>query len=163
MQLKKNCPNLPGPMWKSNYSLNLITGCTTNFTTNTQAWLLLDLLNHLYWTCLTKWSMLKDLKKQHIMPQCKEIQERMRNVKQVIDMYQSETGYKAISTALRLQQTKVRAIIHKCRKLGTVVNLPRSGWPTKITPRAQQQLIQEVIKKPRTTSKELQASLESWP
>ncbi len=28
-------------------------------------------------------------------------------------------------------------IIHKWRKLGTVVNLPRSGWPTKITLRAQ--------------------------
>ncbi len=42
-----------------------------------------------------------------------------------------------------------------------MVNLPRSGWPTKITPRAQSRLIQEVIKKPRTTSKELQASFAS--
>ncbi len=41
------------------------------------------------------------------------------------------------------------------------MNLPRSGRPTKITPRAQRQLIQEVIKEPRTTSKELQASLAS--
>ncbi len=55
----------------------------------------------------------------------------------------------------------VRAIIHKWRKLGTVVNLLRSGRPTKITPRAQWRLIQEVIKEPRTTSKELQASLAS--
>ncbi len=38
-------------------------------------------------------------------------------------------------------------------------NLPRSGQPTKTTPRAQRRLIQEVIKEPRTTSKELQASL----
>ncbi len=42
-----------------------------------------------------------------------------------------------------------------------MVNLPRSGRPTKITPRAQRRLIQEVIKDPRTTSKELQASLAS--
>ncbi len=35
------------------------------------------------------------------------------------------------------------------------------GRPTKITPRSQQRLIQEVIKEPRTTSKELQASLSS--
>ncbi|KAK3527102.1 hypothetical protein QTP86_010826 [Hemibagrus guttatus] len=40
-------------------------------------------------------------------------------------------------------------------------NLPRSGRPTKITPRAQRQLIQEVTKDPTTTSKELQASLVS--
>ncbi|KAK3547241.1 hypothetical protein QTP86_017822, partial [Hemibagrus guttatus] len=39
--------------------------------------------------------------------------------------------------------------------------VPRSGRPTKITPRAQQQLIQEVTKDPTTTSKELQASLAS--
>ncbi len=56
---------------------------------------------------------------------------------------------------------KKRAIIHKWRKLGTVVNLLRSGRPTKITPREQHRLIQEVIKEPRTTSKELQASLAS--
>uniref|UniRef100_A0AAY5KSE6 Transposase Tc1-like domain-containing protein n=1 Tax=Esox lucius TaxID=8010 RepID=A0AAY5KSE6_ESOLU len=44
---------------------------------------------------------------------------------------------------------------------GTVVNLPRSGRPTKITPRAQHRLIQEFTKDPTTTSKELQASLAS--
>ncbi len=104
--------------------------------------------------CLTKWSMLKE---QHIMPRSKEIQEQMRN--KIVDMYQSGKGYKAISKALGLQRTTVRAIIHKWRKLGTVVNLPRCGRPTKITPRAQQRLIQEVIQEPRTTSKELQASL----
>ncbi len=76
-------------------------------------------------------------------------------------MYQSGKGYKAISKALGLQRTTVRAIIHKWRKLGTVLNLPRSGLPIKITPRAQRRLIQEVIKEPRTTSKELQASLAS--
>ncbi len=93
------------------------------------------------------------------MPRSKEIQEQMRN--KIVDMYQSGKGYKAISRALGLQQTTVRAIIHKWRKLGTVVNFPRSGRPTKITPRAQRRLIQEVIKEPRTTSKELQASVAS--
>ncbi len=52
-------------------------------------------------------------------------------------MYQSGKGYKDISKALGLQRTEVRAIIHKWRRLRTVVKLPRSGWPTKITPRAQ--------------------------
>ncbi len=41
------------------------------------------------------------------------------------------------------------------------MNLPRSGWPTKITPIARWWFIQEVIIEPRTTSKELQASLAS--
>ncbi len=93
------------------------------------------------------------------MLRSKEIQEQMRN--RIVDMYQSRKGYKAISKALGLQRTTIRAIIHKWRKFGTVVNLPRSGRPTKITPRAQRRLIQEVIKEPRTTSKELQASLDS--
>ncbi len=97
--------------------------------------------------------------KEHIMPQSKEIQEQMRS--KIVDMYQSGKGYKAISKALVLQRTTVRAIIHKWRKHGTVLNLPRSGRPTKISPRAQRSLIQEVIKEPRTTSKELQASLAS--
>ncbi len=93
------------------------------------------------------------------MPRSKEIQEQMRN--KIVHMYQSGKGYKAISKALGLQRTTVRAIIHKWRKLVTVVKLPRSGRPTKITPRAQRRLIQEVIKEPKITSKELQASLAS--
>ena len=76
------------------------------------------------------------------MPRSKEIQEQMRN--KVIDIYQSGKGYKAISKALGLQQTMVRAIIHKWRKFG-----------------GQRRLIQEVTKEPTTTSKELQASLAS--
>uniref|UniRef100_A0A803KF20 Transposase Tc1-like domain-containing protein n=1 Tax=Xenopus tropicalis TaxID=8364 RepID=A0A803KF20_XENTR len=93
------------------------------------------------------------------MPRSKEIEEQMRT--KVIEIYQSGKGYKAISKALGLQRTTVRAIIHKWQKHGTVVNVPRSGRPTKITPRAQRQLIREATKDPRTTSKELQASLAS--
>ncbi|KAK3522302.1 hypothetical protein QTP86_001995 [Hemibagrus guttatus] len=93
------------------------------------------------------------------MPRSKEIQKQMRE--KVIEIYQSGKGYKAISKALGLLQTTVRAIIYKWRKHGTVENLPRSGQTTKITPRAQRQLIQEVTKDPTTTSKELQASLAS--
>ncbi|KAK3530436.1 hypothetical protein QTP86_024348, partial [Hemibagrus guttatus] len=78
-----------------------------------------------------------------------------------LPIYQSGKGYKAISKTLGLPQITVRAIIYKWRKHGTVENLPRSGRATKITPRAQRQLIQEVTKDPTTTSKELQASLAS--
>ncbi len=82
------------------------------------------------------------LKEQQIMLRSKEIQEQMR--KKIVDMYQSGKGYKVISKALGLQRTMIRAIIHKWRKLVIVVilvNLSRSGRPTKITPRAQRQLI----------------------
>ncbi|KAK3563061.1 hypothetical protein QTP86_015863, partial [Hemibagrus guttatus] len=78
-----------------------------------------------------------------------------------LPIYQSGKGYKAISKVLGLLRTTVRAIIYKLCKHGTVENLPRSGRPTKVTPRAQRQLIQEVTKDPTTTSKELQASLTS--
>lgn len=84
-----------------------------------------------------------------------------RNEKKVIGIYQSGKGDKTISKAVGLQRTTVRAIIHKWRKLETVVNLPRSGQPTKITPRVHRRLIQEVTKEPRKTSKELQVSLAS--
>ncbi len=47
------------------------------------------------------------------------MQEQMRN--KIVDMYQSGKDYKAISKALGLQRTMVRAIIHKWRKLVKVV------------------------------------------
>uniref|UniRef100_A0A8C6K5C0 Transposase Tc1-like domain-containing protein n=1 Tax=Nothobranchius furzeri TaxID=105023 RepID=A0A8C6K5C0_NOTFU len=110
-------------------------------------------------SCLTLRSRPKAPQKLNIMPRSKEIQEQMRT--KVIEIYRSGKGYKAISKALGLQRTTVRAIIHKWQQHGTVVNLPRSGPPTKMTPRAQRRLIREVTKDPRTTSKELQASLAS--
>uniref|UniRef100_A0A8C6VYB8 Transposase Tc1-like domain-containing protein n=1 Tax=Nothobranchius furzeri TaxID=105023 RepID=A0A8C6VYB8_NOTFU len=110
-------------------------------------------------SCLTQRSRPKAPQKLDIMPRSKEIQEQMRT--KVTEIYRSGKGYKAISKALGLQRTTVRAIIHKWQQHETVVDLPRSGRPTKITPRSQRQLIREVTKDPRTTSKELQASLAS--
>ncbi len=78
----------------------------------------------------------------------KEIQEQMTN--KIVD----------ISLERVKKPQMVKAIIHKWRKLGTAVDLPRSGRPSKIAPRAQRRLIQEVIKEPRTSSKELQASIK---
>ncbi|KAK3553520.1 hypothetical protein QTP70_004150 [Hemibagrus guttatus] len=85
----------------------------------------------------------------------------------VIESYQHGKGYKAISKPLGLPRTTVRAIIYKWRKHGSVENLPRSGRPTKITPKAQRKLNQEVTKDPTTTSKEphllqLKTGTETW-
>ncbi|XP_054637197.1 thrombospondin type-1 domain-containing protein 4 isoform X2 [Dunckerocampus dactyliophorus] len=67
----------------------------------------------------------------------------------------------SVTKPAKRKPTTVRAIIHKWPKHGTVVNLPWTGQPTKMTPRAQRRLIREVTKDPTTTSKELQASLAS--
>lgn len=48
-----------------------------------------------------------------------------------------EKDYKAISKALGLQQATMRAIIYKWGKYVRVVNLPRRGHMTKITPKVQ--------------------------
>lgn len=56
----------------------------------------------------------------------------MRN--KVTDIYQSVNGYKITKKSLGLQQTIVRDIIYKWRKLGTVVNLAGSGWLSKTIP-----------------------------
>ena len=63
----------------------------------------------------------------------RSIEEQMSN--KATDIYQSGKGYKAISKALGLQPTTVTAIIYKWRKHETVVNLPRSGQPKKMTSR----------------------------
>ncbi len=90
------------------------------------------------------------------MPRSKEIQEQVRN--KIVDMYQSGKGSNAISKAVGPQ---LEPLSTNGEHLEQWRNLPRSGQPTTITPRAQRRLIQEVIKEPRTTSKELQASLAS--
>lgn len=53
----------------------------------------------------------------------------MRN--NVIGIYQSGIDYKAISKALRLQRTSLKAIIHKLQRNGQVLKLPRSAQLTK--------------------------------
>lgn len=69
-----------------------------------------------------------------------------------------EKVYKAIAKTL---VTMVKPINRILRKLGTVVTLPRSCLPSKITSRAQWRLIWEVKKEPTKTSEKLQASLVS--
>lgn len=91
------------------------------------------------------------------MPRSREISEELR--KKVVEAHQSGKGYKLISKALGLSKTTVRAILHKWKKFGTVMNLPRSGRPPKILPKTRREIIREVMKNPSTTSKDLQAAL----
>uniref|UniRef100_A0A672NXR3 Uncharacterized protein n=1 Tax=Sinocyclocheilus grahami TaxID=75366 RepID=A0A672NXR3_SINGR len=100
---------------------------------------------------------IKDSFSKCIMPRSKEIPEDVKE--KIIFYHKSGKGYKAISKIMGVHRSTVRTIISKWKTLGTVMNLPRSGRPTKISPRTQRKIIQEVTKKPEITSKELQASL----
>ncbi|KAL0167409.1 hypothetical protein M9458_035631, partial [Cirrhinus mrigala] len=48
----------------------------------------------------------------------------------------------------------------KRRALGTVVKLPRSAWPAKVSPEAQPKIIQTVTEDPEAAPRERQAPLE---
>lgn len=50
--------------------------------------------------------------------------------------------------------------MHKWRQFGTVVTLPRSDRPAKVTLRAQRIIISEVKKDPRVSAEDLRKSLE---
>lgn len=69
-------------------------------------------------------------------------------------------GQYNLSKALGLQWATVGDVINQQRKLGTVMNVPKSGRPAKMAPRAQWRLIEEVRKESRT-SKGQQALLAS--
>ncbi len=51
--------------------------------------------------------------------------------------------------------------VYKWRKFKTTATFPRSGQPTKITPKARLVIVREVAKDPRVTSKQLKAFLTS--
>ena len=74
-----------------------------------------------------------------------------------MDFYNS---YKGISKSLDVHQSMVRQIVYKWRKFNTIVTLPRSGRPAKMTARAQSRMLNEVKKNSRVSAKDLQKSLE---
>lgn len=98
-------------------------------------------------------------KKKRTMPRSKEISEDTR--RKVVEAHESGKGYKLISKAIGLPKTTIRAILRKWKRFGTVVTLPRSGRPSKISPTARREIIREVMKNPCMTSKDLQATLAS--
>lgn len=91
------------------------------------------------------------------MPRSNELPEEFKE--KIILYHKTGKGYKSISKIMGLHKSTIRSIICKWKMLGTVMNLPRSGRPPKISPQAQRKIIQEVAKNPEITSKELQAIL----
>lgn len=67
-------------------------------------------------------------------------------------------GYKTISKKFGIHQSTCRQIACKWNKLKTTITLPRSSWPTKITPWAMCVIVGEVTN-PKVTSKQVKASV----
>uniref|UniRef100_A0A3B4TRY4 Transposase Tc1-like domain-containing protein n=1 Tax=Seriola dumerili TaxID=41447 RepID=A0A3B4TRY4_SERDU len=91
------------------------------------------------------------------MPRGKEISEDMK--KSVVTAHQSGDGYKTISKRFQLNPSTVRQIIYKWRAFNMTATLPRSGRPSKLSPRATRKIISQVKANPHITSTELQTSL----
>ncbi len=68
-------------------------------------------------------------------------------------------GYKTISKVFGLHKSTVRQIVYNWRKFKITVALPRSGQPTKITPKARCVIVCEAAMDPRVTSNQLKAIL----
>ncbi len=99
------------------------------------------------WSCFCKW----------IMAWTKETSEDLR--KRVAVAHQAGKGYKVISKKFGLHKSTVRLIVYKWRKFKTIVTHPRSGPPTKITPKARHVIVHGFAKDPRLTSKRPKAFL----
>lgn len=76
----------------------------------------------------------------------------------VID-HQSWEGYKTISKRYQLHPSTVRQIIYKWRAFNMTATLPRSGRPSKISPRSTRRIMNQVKANLRINSRELQTSL----
>lgn len=92
-------------------------------------------------TLPTMWGALKSLNKQHTIPWVNEVLEEI-------------TRSWNISTEM-VRKPVLRLWERKEKKIGTVLELSRSGQPTKIPPSTCRHLIQEVTKEPRQISKHL--------
>ncbi len=67
------------------------------------------------------------------MSQTKEITEDLG--KRVDVARQARKGYKTMSKEFGLHKSTVRQIVYKWREFKTTLTFPRSGRPTKITPK----------------------------
>lgn len=74
----------------------------------------------------------------------KEISEWLRA--RVVELHEAGRGYKLISRRLHLHPSTVRQTVYRWIRFRSVVSLPRSGRPARISPRTQHRIIREVKK-----------------
>lgn len=91
------------------------------------------------------------------MVRSKELSEAFR--KKIVDAYESGKGFQKISKEYKISHSTVRKIVYKWRTFKTTANMPRSGRPSKFTPRADRKMLKEVSKNPKMSSRDLQQAL----
>ncbi len=83
------------------------------------------------------------------MAKTKELSKDTRN--KIVDLHQAGKTESAIGKQLGVKKSTVGAIIRKWKTYKTTDNLPRSGAPSKISPRGVKMITRTVSKNPRTT------------
>ena len=58
---------------------------------------------------------------------------------------------------MNIPQSTIKSIIKKFKEYGTTSNLPREGFPPKLTDQTRRALIREATKRPKITLKDLQS------
>ena len=89
----------------------------------------------------------------------KELSEDLRT--KIVEKHGQSQGYKSISRDLDVPVSTVHNVIKKFTAHGTVANLPGRGRKRKIYERLQQRIVRMVDKEPRSTSKQIQADLQT--
>ncbi len=87
------------------------------------------------------------------MAKTKELSKDVRD--KIVDLHKAVMGYKTIAKQLGVKVTTVGGIIRKWKKHKITVNLPRSGAPSKISPRGVSVIMRTVKNQPRTTREDL--------
>ncbi len=93
------------------------------------------------------------------MAKTKDLSEDIRG--KIVDLHKAGMGYKTIAKQLGEKVTTVGAIIRKWNKHKITVILPRSGAPSKISPRGVSMIMRTVRNQPRTTWEDLVNELKA--
>ncbi len=87
------------------------------------------------------------------MGKTKELSKDTRD--KIVDLHKAGVGYRTIGIQLGEKAKTAGAIIRKWKKFKMTVNLPRTGAPWKISPRAESMILRKVRDQPRTTREDL--------
>lgn len=92
------------------------------------------------------------------MAKAKELSNDLR--KRIVDLHKEGNGYRKISQTLRVNVNTVGCIIRKWKTSNSVLNVPRSGCPRKITGATERLVIRKVKRNPFVTRSEIQEDLQ---
>lgn len=93
------------------------------------------------------------------MAKTKELSEDLRV--RIVAAQKSGEGYKTISKRFQVPVSTVQSIIRKYKTHHTVENLGGRGRKSKVTPVLARKIVREVVKNPKTTTKDILKNLDS--